>query len=201
MILLIGAKWFSGNIQAVIYNFGLIFWIATEFGIFLLSRISDKKDRKSSMYDNMSVYGISATNIISCLIVLFGVQYMQVNLPSVVAWVGIILLYFGVVLRIYSVWTLRKFFTVSVEIKTGHELIRKGPYQYLRHPSYSASILSLIGMQIGLRSFAGFLISSALACLAYSYRIHVEEEAMANNFGANYDIYKKETNCIIPFIF
>lgn len=201
MLLLIGDKWFCGGTQAAIYNLGLVFWIVSELGIFLFSGRSDKKDRKATVYDSMSIYGVIATNIVSCLLALLGAQYLQIKLPSAVAWSGIILLYFGIVLRVYSVWTLRKFFTVSVEIKTGHEIIRKGPYQYVRHPSYSGSILSLIGMQIGLRSLIGFIISLALAILAYSYRIHVEEATMAGNFGTEYQNYKKATKRIIPFIF
>jgi protein-S-isoprenylcysteine O-methyltransferase Ste14 len=201
MFLLIGQKWFCSEMQALIYNLGLIFWIASEMGIFLLSGRSDKKDRQATVYDNMSIYGVIAANVTSCLIALLGAQYLQIRLPSVVATAGIILLYCGITLRAYSVWTLRKYFTVSVEIKTGHKIIRKGPYRYVRHPSYSGSILSLIGMQIGLRSPVGFAISLVLAFFAYTYRIHVEEEAMTDSFGIEYDNYKKITKRIIPFIF
>ena len=201
MLLLIGEEWFCGVTQAAIYNFGLIFWMVSEIGIFLLSGTSDKKDRKAAVYDNMSIYGIIATNIISCLLALFGAPYLQVKLPAAVGWGGIIMLYVGIALRDYSVWTLRKFFTVSVEIKTGHKIIKKGPYKYVRHPSYSGSILSLIGMQIGLRSPIGFFIVLALILLAYSYRIHVEEDAMADSFGTEYEDYKKATKRVIPFVF
>ncbi len=201
MFLLIGQKWFCGEMQAIIYNLGLILWIVSELGIFLLSGRADKKDRQATVYDNMSIYGIVAANVTSCLLVLLGAQHLQIKLPSAVAFVGIILLYFGIALRVYSVWTLRKYFTVSVEIKTGHKLIRKGPYRYVRHPSYSGSILSLIGMQIGLRSPVGFVASLVLAFLAYNYRIHVEEDAMADAFGTEYENYKKATKRIIPFIF
>jgi protein-S-isoprenylcysteine O-methyltransferase Ste14 len=201
MFLLIGQKWFCGEIQAVIYNLGLIFWMVSEIGIFLLSERADKKDCQATVYDNMSIYGVIAANVISCLLALFCTQYLQIKLPSAVVFVGIILLYCGIALRVYSVWTLRKYFTVSVEIKTGHKLIRKGPYRYVRHPSYSGSILSLIGMQIGLRSPVGFVVSLILAFLAYNYRIHVEEDAMVGAFGTEYKNYKKATKRIIPFVF
>lgn len=201
MVLLIGQKWFCSGMQAVLYNLGLIFWVASEVGIFILSGRTDKKDRQATVYDNMSIYGIIAANVASCLLALLGVQNLQIKLPSAVATVGIILLYCGIALRVYSVWTLRQYFTVSVEIKTGHQLIRKGPYRYVRHPSYSGSILSLIGMQVGLRIPVGFAVSLVLAFLAYNYRINVEENAMADSFGTEYENYKKATKRIIPFIF
>lgn len=201
MFLLIGQKWFYSETQAVAYNLGLVFWIASELGIFLLSGRSDKKDRQATVYDNMSIYGVMAANIISCSLVLLGAQHLQIKLPSAVATAGIILLYCGITLRVYSVWTLRKFFTVSVEIKSGHEIIRKGPYKYVRHPSYSGSILSLIGMQIGLRSPVGLAVSLVLAFFAYTYRIYVEEAAMTDSFGTEYENYKKITKRIIPFVF
>lgn len=201
MFLLIGQEWFCSEMQAILYNLGLIVWIVCEVGIFRLSERADKTDRQATVYDNMSIYGVIAANVTSCLIALLGGQYLQIKLPSPVATTGIILLYCGIILRVYSVWTLRKYFTVSVEIKTEHKIIRKGPYRYVRHPSYSGSILSLIGMQIGLRSLVGFAVSLILAFLAYAYRIHVEEGAMRDSFGTEYENYKMITKRIIPFIF
>lgn len=201
MFLLIGERWFSGAIQAACYNAGLVLWVISELCIFILSGQSDKKDHNAAKHDRMSISGIMAANIISCLIALFGTQHLQIAIPAATAWAGIVIFFFGVILRAYSVWILKKYFTVSVEIKTDHNIIRRGPYRYLRHPSYSGSVLSLFGMQMGIRNPVGLIVTLIIAVFAYSYRIRVEEAVMEENFGAEYEDYKKKTKRLIPFVF
>src|SRR5271165_2441425 len=52
----------------------------------------------------------------------------------------------GMVLRIWSIVHLGKFFTVNVAIQEGQRVIQDGPYRFVRHPSYSGSILAIVGL-------------------------------------------------------
>ncbi len=198
---LIGERWFNGSLQAIFYNLGIIIWFASELIIFTLTGKADKKDRGSKTFDQLSVYAVMAENILSCLLALASVQYFQTNISSAFAWVGIIVLYTGVFFRCYAVWTLKRFFTFTVKIKAGHKIIKEGPYAYLRHPTYTGSILSLLGMQVGIKSLLGLLIVLITVMLVYGFRIHIEERALIENFGQEYETYQKETKRIIPFIF
>lgn len=198
---LVGERWFSGSLQAIFFNSGILIWIVSEIIIFLLTIKKDKKEKKTKSPDQLSIYAVMAGNIIGCLLALFTVEYLQSDISGIAAWAGIIILYSGISFRCYAVGTLKRFFTVAVKIKDGHKIIKKGPYAYLRHPAYAGSILSLLGMQLGIKSLSGLLIVLIIVILAYSYRIKVEEKTLAAYFGPEYEIYKKETKRIIPFIF
>lgn len=197
---LVGERWFSGSLQAVFYNLGIIIWMASEVIIFALTKKEDKRRNESTTSDQLSVYAVIAGNVFSCLLALGTVRCFQAKISSGFAWLGIIVLYTGIFYRCYAVWTLKQFFTLTVKIKAEHKIIKKGPYAYLRHPAYMGSILSLLGMQLGIKSLLGLLLVLMTILLAYGFRIHIEEKALLYHFGQEYEAYQRETKKIIPFI-
>jgi protein-S-isoprenylcysteine O-methyltransferase len=68
---------------------------------------------------------------------------------------GICLMLLGVALRWYSVSVLGKYFTFDLAIHSGQVLVEVGPYRYIRHPSYSGALLSLLGFGLALGNWAG----------------------------------------------
>ncbi|GBE89902.1 hypothetical protein SCP_1702280 [Sparassis crispa] len=58
---------------------------------------------------------------------------------------GFSLMILATLLRVWCFVTLGPLFTYEVTIKHGHRLITSGPYSYVRHPSYSAVFLMLLG--------------------------------------------------------
>jgi protein-S-isoprenylcysteine O-methyltransferase len=115
--------------------------------------------------------------------------------------IGIGLMFLGIALRWYSVAVLGKYFTFDVAIHSGHALIEAGPYRYLRHPSYSGALLTLLGFGLALGNWAG--LATALACLGFAYacRIPVEEAALLTALGQPYKEYVKRTWRLVPFLF
>jgi protein-S-isoprenylcysteine O-methyltransferase Ste14 len=115
--------------------------------------------------------------------------------------VGICFMLMGVTLRWYSAAVLGKYFTFNVAIRSGQTLIEVGPYRYVRHPSYSGALLSLLGFGLALGNWAG--LAAALSCLgfAYSYRIPIEEQALSSALGDAYQQYKNRTWRLVPFLF
>src|SRR6266849_6428445 len=114
---------------------------------------------------------------------------------------GICLMLLGVALRWYSVSVLGKYFTFDVAIQSGQVLVEVGPYRYVRHPSYSGALLSLLGFGLALGNWAG--LATGLCCLgfAYAYRIPIEEAALASALGETYTQYLKRTWRLVPFLF
>ena len=107
----------------------------------------------------------------------------------------------GIALRWYSAAVLGKYFTFDVAIQSGQGLVEVGPYRYVRHPSYSGALLTLLGFGLALGNWAG--LAAALSCmgLAYAYRIPVEEAALASGLGEAYKQYMKRTWRLVPFLF
>ena len=118
-----------------------------------------------------------------------------------VFFVGICFMLLGIALRWYSAAVLGKYFTFDVAIRSNQTLIEAGPYRYVRHPSYSGALLSLLGFGLALGNVAGLL--AALVCMgfAYAYRIRVEETALASALGQSYQEYTKRTWRLVPFLF
>ncbi len=118
-----------------------------------------------------------------------------------VFFVGIGLMLAGVALRWYSASVLGKYFTFDVAIQSGQAVIEAGPYKYVRHPSYSGALLTLLGFGLALGNWAGLV--AALSCLgfAYAYRIPVEEAELAAGLGEPYKQYARRTSRLVPFLF
>jgi protein-S-isoprenylcysteine O-methyltransferase Ste14 len=107
----------------------------------------------------------------------------------------------GLALRIWAIRHLGKFFTVDVGIQLGHTVIQDGPYRFVRHPSYSGSLLALVGVGCLTFSWLGLFLIVSCTVIAYALRIPVEEKALFAQFGAQYAEYAARTKRLIPGIY
>ena len=134
---------------------------------------------------------------LSCLVPQAGIQGKRATL----FFVGICLMLVGTAFRWYCVTVLGKYFTFNVAIHTGHTLVEVGPYRYVRHPSYTGALLTLLGFGLALGNWAGLAVLISCMGLAYAYRIPTEEAALASALGESYTQYRKRTWYLVPFLF
>jgi len=107
----------------------------------------------------------------------------------------------GIAFRIWAIRHLGRFFTVDVGIQQGHQVVEDGPYRFVRHPSYSGSLLALVGVGFLTFNWLGLFLIITCTLLAYALRIPVEEKAMLAQFGAQYAEYAARTKRLIPWIY
>ena len=107
----------------------------------------------------------------------------------------------GIIFRLYAIKTLGRYFTVNVTIREGHKIIKQGLYKYLRHPSYTGSLLSFVGFGISLNNWVSFLIVMIPVTASFIRRMNIEERALTEQFGEEYITYKKQTWRLLPFIY
>ena len=112
---------------------------------------------------------------------------------------GLVLMIAGLALRWYSIWALGSSFTCDVTIRPGQEVVQSGPYRWIRHPSYTGGLLTVLGMLVCCCNFAS-LAALVFAVAGYAYRIRVEERALAANLGPPYRDYMQRTKRLIPFL-
>jgi protein-S-isoprenylcysteine O-methyltransferase Ste14 len=62
--------------------------------------------------------------------------------------IGVILTVTGLMIRIYSILTLKQYFTYSVAQVEDHKLIETGLYKVIRHPGYLGQLMIFIGTAI-----------------------------------------------------
>ena len=92
----------------------------------------------------------------------------------------------SIVLDVWAMRCLGRNWSGAVTIKLDHELVRTGPYRFLKHPIYVA----MIGMYFGTAMVSGelhALLGVVLAVIAYLRKIRMEERGLRETFGAAYD--------------
>lgn len=104
---------------------------------------------------------------------------------------------------LFHVWArghLGRNWSSEVAIRPGHELVRTGPYRFVRHPIYTA----IIGLAIGTALVSGRVLSLAgalLFAIAYLGKLRLEERALQETFGAEWQEYRKRSWALLPGVF
>jgi protein-S-isoprenylcysteine O-methyltransferase Ste14 len=112
---------------------------------------------------------------------------------------GLFLMVAGMTLRWYSIWVLGVSFTCDVATRPGQKVVQSGPYRWMRHPSYTGGLLTVLGVLVccvNLASLAAFI----LAVAGYAHRIRIEERALVTDLGAPYRDYMGRTKRLVPFL-
>lgn len=107
----------------------------------------------------------------------------------------------GIGFRFWAVSTLRSFFSYTVQIKKEHHVIESGPYRFVRHPAYSGSLLTIVGVGFALQSWVAVLVMAGVFMLVFGYRIRVEEKALVSSLGKDNLLYSKRVKRLIPYVF
>ena len=114
-----------------------------------------------------------------------------------VAWFGVTLTGVGVGLAIWARWNLGRNWSDKVVLKVDHELIRSGPYAYLRHPIYTGVLLAIAGTALAIGEWRGVL---ALVVMSTNYFVKArrEERVLAGQFGEEFKEYRKHAGFLLP---
>lgn len=115
--------------------------------------------------------------------------------------VGLAVAAVGIGVRVWAIVTLGRFFSPVVQIERDHRIVRAGPYRWVRHPSYTGLLLTLVGVGLTVGAVTGVALALAIAAVPFGYRIRVEERALAARFGAEWTEYARSTWRLFPGVF
>ena len=113
--------------------------------------------------------------------------------------VAVALTALGFALTLWARYILGSNWSGNVTIKVAHELIRSGPYSFVRHPIYTGIIVAAAGTAIALDQTRG-LIALALLWLGFTIKRLKEENFMRQTFGEQYVEYSRTTGAIFPLL-
>jgi protein-S-isoprenylcysteine O-methyltransferase Ste14 len=102
----------------------------------------------------------------------------------------------GVVSGAFLLWTDVRL-AVHFRRVEGRDLIRDGPFRYVRHPRYAGTLAMRIAMALAFASVIGWVLALAWV-LVLLRRIRLEEEHLRIVFGRDYDSYASRTPRLIP---
>jgi protein-S-isoprenylcysteine O-methyltransferase len=114
---------------------------------------------------------------------------------------GVVLFAAGLIFRWWAIVTLGRFLTVDVTIEKDHELVERGPFRLVRHPSYTGVLLAFVGWALTLRNWGAILVVLVPIFVAFVRRMNVEEEALRGALGEKYAEYMRRTKRLVPGVY
>ncbi len=113
---------------------------------------------------------------------------------------GVLIGWFGLLLRWWSFVTLGKYFTVVLQTSEDQPVVDRGPYRLLRHPSYAGMLLAFVGYGLMGGNWLSAVSSVAMVLAALMYRIRIEERALIAVLGDRYRAFATGRARLVPFL-
>jgi protein-S-isoprenylcysteine O-methyltransferase len=113
---------------------------------------------------------------------------------------ALLLMMTGLTLRIWAVLTLGNLFTWFITVYEDHQVIRSGPFRFIRHPAYLGALVLFIATALFLHAWVAALFSFVFQLLAYLRRIRYEEAMMIDRLGSGYQTYAREVKALVPLL-
>jgi protein-S-isoprenylcysteine O-methyltransferase Ste14 len=120
-------------------------------------------------------------------------------LPAVpwIAWLGAAITFAGALFAIWARWHLGRNWSAAVTIKRDHQIIRTGPYAYIRHPIYTGMLAAVFGSALTAGEYRG-LLAFAIFLFGFYRKARKEEKFLAANFAEPFLKHKKRTGFFLP---
>lgn len=123
------------------------------------------------------------------------------EIPSAYRFAGTLI--FGPLAALLS-WTavqhLGRQFRVNAGLYEDHELVRSGPYAFVRHPIYSSLLAILAATLCLLTPWQWAILSLLLFIAGTEIRVYTEDKLLAGRFPEEFAKYRKEVPAYIPLI-
>ncbi len=174
-------------------------WIISEVAINRMTRSGDLADT-SKDENSLALIWVSIEIIIPVAVYVSMSSSHALGRENIVSPFGLGMILFGVFLRYIIIRSLGKNFTADVSIREEQNLKTDGFYRLVRHPSYTASLISFFGFGISLNNWVSLIMVVVVISAAFWYRIRVEETVLEHHFGKRYLDYEKKTKALLPYL-
>jgi protein-S-isoprenylcysteine O-methyltransferase Ste14 len=159
---------------------------------------AQKEDRGSLVVMGIVVGG---GVIVACILPLVWAEATIASLLLQLTLAGMVIFLLGAVLRWWAIFTLGRYFTMQVAVRSTQSVVQSGPYRVLRHPSYTAILIMLLGLGLVLANWASIVVLLVTGLIGLGYRVRVEERALVEALGQPYVDYMRHTKRFIPGVF
>ena len=174
------------------------------YAFFMVWAVAALKLKPDKVAEPLAARLFDATYI-GCAVLLLFSESLQLGplrqrfLPASnwLGWLGVAFTYLGAAVAIWARLSLGDNWSSRVNLKVGHQLVRSGPYAYVRDPVYSGFLLAVVGIALEIGEWRG-LLAIFLIAVANSLKARREEQFMVAEFGDRYVQYRRETGFLLP---
>jgi protein-S-isoprenylcysteine O-methyltransferase len=175
-----------------------ILWLLVD-GVVVFRRMSSKQENR----DRFSLLVIAVGNLLAWVVAirLAFTHYGTIHPAMPVQIAGLVVMGLGIAIRSVAIAQLGRFHTPNVAVLADHEVMDRGLYRHVRHPSYLGALIAFLGFGLALGNWLSLLVIMPLALIVYLYRIHEEEAVLRTALGERYASYCRRTKRLIPGIY
>ncbi len=126
----------------------------------------------------------------------------SLNRPFIpaIAWLGLAPLIGALWLFRRSHADLGRNWSITLQVRDQHALVKGGVYRLIRHPMYSSFFLLGLAQMLLLPNWLAGISGVMGAGILFAFRVLREERMMLESFGEEYRAYMTYTKRIIPWI-
>ncbi len=95
---------------------------------------------------------------------------------------------------------LGKQWRIQAALSEDHELVRTGPYAWVRHPVYASMLGILLATGFAWSSWLQLLAALAIFLAGTEIRVRAEDGLLAGRFGETFEAYGSRVRAYIPFL-
>src|SRR5580704_180671 len=189
-----------GAVATVLYAVSIGAWVVFELILiirdFVRRKGSTERDRGSRIVIRLALYATLIPAAASPAIA----PALRIPDHVLVVLVGVVVIWMGLAIRVWAVLTLGGSFRTTIEVDAGQSVVSRGPYRWIRHPSYTGLLLVLLGVGIGIGNWLAVAVCFILPPIALLYRIRWEVAELVRVLGVAYSAYESRTKRLIPGI-
>ncbi len=176
-------------------------WFASEILVGIVTRTKSTGGNVQDRGSLIILWIVIASSITACQWISEATRPNMFGGAHALKTVGVIVMIVALAIRWTAIFTLGKSFSANVAIQDSQQIVRTRLYRFIRHPSYLGLLLAFLAVGLHSRNWISFAIVLIPTTAALLYRIHVEEAALAQAFGAEYAAYSKTTKRLIPGLY
>lgn len=120
--------------------------------------------------------------------------------PDALRYLGLALYAAGNALAFAAVKALGKQYSGYVTLQEDHKLVQHGIYRLIRHPIYLRMLLVGVSVPLIFRSWLWIPFLVVIIGIV-AYRIRAEEKLLSEQFGAEFEAYRRRTWRLVPYLY
>ncbi len=130
-------------------------------------------------------------------------QGMPTGIAAFISWLGILILFSGMIFMIGGWYCLGDYFSTDAEVLPDHGIRDTGLFKYVMHPIYSGIIQCLLGASLASTSIFCSLFALVVVAPLWLRRAQYEEKLLLENLGPSYKQYAEQLKWrrLVPTIF